>query len=124
MDALKIQFELLDEIAQNASMDTPAELDLSDLNRKTNFFALYNDGCLKYSEAGDLTQPSRLSEKGYAILRELTAMFRHEEFQQRLASAAEGANIRATWMMLVSIICALISLPSWKPVLIYWFGLG
>ena len=124
----KIQLEILDEINEKSDGENPVNIDLTDPVRQYNAEVLWRDGCLNVSikdnpyREGTNFEPwiFGLLDKGYKVCSELAEDLEKMELRRQEVKAFMGANTRATWMMWIAIICALISTPSWIFVIEFW----
>ena len=127
---LEVQLAILDEINEKSDRYNPVVIDLTDPVRKYNADVLWRNNCFivsfknnQFGEGSDFENwIFELSDKGHKYRYELACELERMELRRQEVKALMGANVRATWMMWVAIICALISMPSWAFMLEFWYS--
>jgi hypothetical protein len=148
---LQIQKEILDEINQKSDDKNPVILNLTDPVRKLNFQELCSNKCFLFFENNKsqslvgiervrtesvMNSLAKLSHQGHKHRFDIVvkietsrreqenneSLKKHAQYSEEANRIAKGANTRATCAIAVSVICAVISLPSSTPIFISWLS--
>ena len=123
----KVQLEILDEVANNAECNV-VRIDSLTPEKQFNFKYLADKNFLQpeYEDSEtdkfrkDLVGATTLTEKGQEFRLKLIEELEVIEMRRLSVEALQGANRRATCAMLIAIVCAFISAPSWVSSFLRW----
>ena len=121
----KIQLDILEKIAE-CREEKPVMVDSLTLDEQFNFEYLTGKNCLnpvwkqKTEFLNEVVGATSLTDTGQEFRLKLIEDIEILELRRLSVKALQGANTRATWMMWIAIICALISTPSWIFVIESW----